>query len=133
MIETKKCSRCGKVKDISLFETNPIRKQCRDCRNALRRYFRVGDRQRESRLKFNYGITIADFDRMEKDQQNVCAICGGVTKNNRWGRTLMVDHCHKTGKVRQLLCDICNKGLGHFRDNIDIMEKAIAYLRKHSE
>jgi hypothetical protein len=55
----------------------------------------------------------------------VCAICGGVNPNNK---ALGVDHDHELGSVRGLLCDLCNRGLGMFRDNPDLLEKARAYI-----
>ena len=52
-------------------------------------------------------------------------ICGKDEK-------LVVDHDHKTGKVRGLLCNHCNRGLGHFRDNVKFLEDAVKYLMDHS-
>ena len=45
---------------------------------------------------------------------------------------LVVDHCHKTGKIRGLICDSCNVGLGRFKDNIDNLKNAIKYLEKNN-
>jgi len=61
-----------------------------------------------------------------------CPICGkgsipGVTAN------LVIDHDHNTGLARDWLCDSCNTGLGRFKDNIELMEKAIAYLKKYNQ
>lgn len=61
-------------------------------------------------------------------QGGVCAICGGPP-DGRWKR-FHVDHCHKTGRVRGLLCRKCNNGLGNFGDSVETMRKAIAYLRR---
>lgn len=75
-----------------------------------------------------YGITTEQFNETIVRQNNVCFICG---RSNPSGRALSVDHNHITKKVRKLLCDKCNKGLGHFEDNIIIMERAIQYLKDH--
>jgi len=76
-----------------------------------------------------YGITIAIYNRMLEEQRGVCAICFKKCKS---GRSLSVDHCHKTGKVRALLCGNCNQGLGSFCDDIKNIERALEYLKKHT-
>lgn len=60
-----------------------------------------------------------------------CAICGG-NDFERIGRVLSVDHDHKTGKVRGLLCLTCNSGLGIFKDDPVLLKKASSYLEEHS-
>lgn len=82
-----------------------------------------------ARLKKKYGITMDEFDAMLEEQNGCCMICGRhhTTQENRF----CVDHCHTTGKIRGLLCYPCNSGLGHFKDDIDMMFKAIAYLNEH--
>ena len=82
---------------------------------------------RAKRLK-KYGLTIEDFENMLESQGGLCAICG---KDNN-GKTFHVDHNHDTGKVRQLLCNACNIGLRSLQDDIEIVEKALNYLRKHN-
>lgn len=71
---------------------------------------------------------------MLEAQNGVCAICG-KPESRRSKKTghiyaLHVDHDHKTGDIRGLLCHHCNAGLGHFADNVEAMEKAIAYLKQ---
>lgn len=80
---------------------------------------------RKSDLK-KYGITIEQYEKMEKSQKGVCAICKKSEPNKY--KKLAVDHCHKTGKVRGLLCSKCNNGLGKFDDNVALLTKAIKYL-----
>ena len=58
---------------------------------------------------------------MKVEQHNLCKICSKE-------KQLMVDHCHTTGKVRGLLCGKCNKGLGHFKDDIQVIKNIITYL-----
>jgi len=74
----------------------------------------------------SYGITEGILEQIKKEQNNKCAICGKII--NEFTKDFAVDHDHKTGKVRGLLCMNCNIGLGAFRDNKIIMRKAIKYL-----
>lgn len=84
----------------------------------------------------NFGFESEDdYLLMLENQDFKCAICKIVSKklssNGVTLKSLCVDHNHKTGKIRELLCDHCNQGIGHFRDSIPIMESAIIYLKKH--
>jgi len=78
-------------------------------------------------LKHKYGITVEDYDEMLESQDNGCAICGKTPEEN--GRRLHVDHDHRTGKVRGLLCHACNMLIGFAYDDIDILLNTINYLR----
>jgi len=89
-------------------------------------------RHRSAKLKINYGITMADYDRMLTEQKGACAICGG-TQDKAFPWRLVVDHDKDTGRVRQLLCSPCNLGLGSFTHNPQTMRSAVAYLEKHKE
>lgn len=84
-----------------------------------------------------YGIGIDEYELMFEAQGAGCAICGGsemsVDPKTKKVRRMAIDHCHKTGKVRGLLCSKCNYGLGRFNDSIELLEKAIGYLKKHME
>ncbi len=81
---------------------------------------------REKALKKFYSMTPQDYDLMFTKQNGCCAICG--IHQAQVKRTLSVDHCHHTGKIRGLLCDRCNHGLGHFNDSIFTIGAAIEYL-----
>lgn len=80
---------------------------------------------KDRRLRQTYGITLKQYDMMFDDQNGVCWICGKPPI----GQPLSVDHCHKTGVVRGLLCHTCNRGLGYYKDNPDWLERAAQYLR----
>lgn len=85
-------------------------------------------RLRASTLKRRFGMTPEDYDQMLLHQGGVCAICRG---KNPDGRRLSIDHCHKTNKVRALLCMHCNLLLGHADDDIDLLQKCISYVKEH--
>ncbi len=69
---------------------------------------------------------------MLKKQDGKCAICKkvetSVNKKTNKFKDLSVDHCHKTGKIRGLLCSRCNSGLGFFKDDLEIIKNAGLYL-----
>ena len=79
------------------------------------------DRRMDAYYRRTYGISLEIFNEMSKKQDYRCAICGAATK-------LLVDHNHETGKVRGLLCNNCNTGLGVFRDSIGILNSAANYI-----
>ena len=91
------------------------------------------EKVRETNRRWNFakhfGITIDDYKVMFENQEGRCAIC--KVHQTDLPRALDVDHCHKTGKIRGLLCGGCNRGLGGFRDNDDILLMAIEYLKQH--
>lgn len=69
-------------------------------------------------------------ERLLKFQERRCAIClTHITDGRRVPLKLMLDHCHKTNKIRGLLCGLCNTGLGSFKDKIWVFERAIKYLK----
>jgi len=79
-------------------------------------------------------MTVKQFNDMKEEQKHKCAICG-VSLDSlevEIRRRLNVDHDHETGKVRGLLCGDCNSGLGFFKDNFIILQKAETYLVKHN-
>jgi hypothetical protein len=146
----KTCTRCGVEKPLTDFyplkpghgrRVNPGHSpECKTCNIARARAHQ--DRQRASdpekykadrarwarnrRLR-EYGITQADYDVLFEQQDGRCAICGRA-ESGAWGGLLPVDHDHKTGEVRGLLCHHCNGGLGQFGDDPDRLLAAAAYL-----
>ena len=75
-----------------------------------------------------YGITIEQYNEIYNKQEGKCAVCGQHQDSLK--QKLAVDHDHKTGKVRGLLCNKCNRNLGSFNDDIIILARAIEYLKK---
>ena len=84
-------------------------------------------------LRKNYGTTLEWYREQLFKQNNVCAICKQQETAVIKGKviSMSVDHCHKTGKARGLLCLKCNQGLGFFRDSEDILKSAISYLNSN--
>ena len=101
-------------------------------KNQQKLYNKFNKKELKSKeLLRKYGIDVDDYDRMVESQNNKCKICG--TDEPRGVGGWKVDHCHTTGKVRGLLCNNCNVGLGYFKDNIEYLEAAIQYLIDSSE
>jgi len=110
-------------------------------KKAYQRQWSREDRKRNPRkykdqsLRKSYGINIEEFELMQRNQGNRCAICRKeeTAKNPKTGdvRDLAVDHCHDTDKVRELLCGQCNTAIGSFKDDIELLKQAVLYLEKH--
>lgn len=144
-IETKTCRTCKETKPIIEFHKRKdgkagTRSSCVDCtrKKNLEYYHNKGgkelqaDRSYKHNLK-KYGLTEEDYNGLLEDQQGRCAICRSDESHRTERRyNLFVDHCHSTGKVRGLLCHHCNVGLGHFKDQQDLLTKAIEYLNENS-
>lgn len=82
------------------------------------------EKYRKYSFKSRYGISTDEYNTFFQKQDGKCKICN-ITSEKR----LYVDHCHTTGKIRGLLCQQCNTGLGMFKDNEDNLMKAIKYLK----
>lgn len=82
-------------------------------------------------LKKKYGISLEEYNTLFEQQNYCCAICNRQEEEGRGKRN--VDHCHKTGKIRGILCQQCNTALGKVGDSEEILYKMILYLRKHKE
>ena len=85
------------------------------------------DKKLDSVLRSRYGITLAQYRAMVEEQKGVCAICNSFTPTKSHSR-LCVDHDHSTGRIRGLLCNACNRGLGDFANSILRLRRATAYL-----
>ena len=122
--ETKECSDCGCVKQLSQFyvTTHFVDGRASKC---------VSCTMRHKRRKF-YGLNEDAFERMWGQQDGCCAICS-VTLRPFGKDGCVIDHDHKTGRVRGLLCSPCNVALGHLKDNPLVCEAAALYLRNFQE
>lgn len=80
------------------------------------------------RLKKLYNITLEDFLELYKKQDYKCKICNTDLDSHKFRQFMNIDHCHKTNKIRGILCSSCNVGLGSFKDSVVILNKAIEYL-----
>lgn len=141
----KTCIQCLTEKPVSEFGRNSryadgLHRKCLVCANAQARanYWRKPEKYRAAKrkrspvtpydppasrarhLRQNYGLTLEDFDMFLRLQEGACKICGEPGT--------VVDHDHLTGEYRGILCQRCNRGLGHFKDNPMMLQKAIDYL-----
>lgn len=149
----KNCSTCGVDKNPSEYHKDVSQKDglafyCIVCRKKSARLYynnnkdrfysynskwkkanpgKVRATSRALKLKYNFNITVSDYDKMMLAQGGVCAICSGTNKD---GRRLHVDHDHSTGAIRGLLCGRCNPAIGLFDDSIEVISKAVDYLKR---
>jgi hypothetical protein len=144
----KICSTCRNSQSLDAFQKNRHRpdglhSQCRSCVSAAGRAWRERNPEQKKATNrrwaeenaertFNatwgpFGFYYSDYLAMLEAQGGVCAICH---ESCRPGRRLSVDHCHATGRIRGLLCDWCNRGLGLFRDSPESLLRAERYLDK---
>lgn len=84
-----------------------------------------------SKLKRTYNFSVEEYNILLKEQNYSCRICK-TTEPTETKTKFCVDHCHTTGKVRGLLCNKCNAGIGMFNDNPDLLVSAISYLKENS-
>lgn len=138
----KHCKTCDTTKplsDFGLLRGKP-RHICKECRKQESKdwYEQNKDRKKELSQKYRhikkdkdlqatYGIDLATYHKMLAEQNHQCKICSAHQDTLK--RAMCVDHDHKTGKVRGLLCDTCNRSLGLLKDNIDTLMKAVKYLK----
>jgi hypothetical protein len=126
------CLACGKHP----YPCEPCRKRNRELIKKKRDGIPLPERQkswktnRDYFLKHKFGINEQIYNEMLARQNNGCAICKKTTSGDKRTKHLAVDHCHKTGVVRGLLCAACNKGIGLFKDSQQNLTNAIAYLQK---
>lgn len=161
-METKQCTKCKEIKEVCNFYRvrgkEGLRSHCKECiltaqrlRYSVDEEYKISKNEkvrrkwhedpqlwsarqlttRKSHLKRHYNMSLIEYALRFKEQNECCAIC-----NTHYSlvphKQLMVDHCHKSGKVRELLCDFCNTALGKFKDDPAILEKAAEYIRKHN-
>lgn len=120
----KSCTRCKCEKPLDLEHFPPHNKTksgfdswCRDCRNSYKR--------ENIYKKYSHMISEESLKQIREEIKE-CVICGSNEK-------LVIDHDHKTNKIRGMLCNHCNRGLGHFRDDPMLLEFAAQYLHATSD
>jgi hypothetical protein len=146
-METVYCTICEQHKSQEDFykgKFSPKRKgRCKECTKRIAREWKAANpeknkatnkkwndnnysKKRYRDLKREYGITPELYEQMYIEQEGNCKIC----KRNRteFAKRLAVDHCHKTGKIRGLLCQNCNTLLGNSFDNPETLKRAVEYL-----
>ena len=136
----KRCTKCKEPKTLDSFAKNAHRKDglngfCRVCDSIIQRlrYTNTPNKYlygRKKMLQHNYGLTVKRYEEIFKTQGGACAICLKPETAMHRGKIklLAVDHDHKTGQIRGLLCGGCNLGLGKFGDDVVVLTAAIRYL-----
>ncbi|SRR6266478_3293906 len=141
--EHKVCSKCGIDKARCDYYVKKFRNKngtyriylnshCKECHNVLQEVWnaknidRIRATHRRAHRRKSFGVQSHEYVEMYQKQNFVCAICG----SEDIGRRLDIDHDHETGQVRGLLCSNCNIGLGKFKDNPELLRKAIVYLQQ---
>lgn len=128
------CSCCETTKIIENFSLDlktpsGRRRYCKECESdkSKEQFKKHRNRIRNNTLKRRFGISLENYNSMLEEQNGVCAICKLLPTKT----FLSVDHNHKNGKVRKLLCQNCNAGLGMFKENVEFLKTAIEYLKNH--
>jgi hypothetical protein len=144
----RKCTKCGETKQPEEFYPDPTKKitgrrpDCKECnKKSTKKWVTKHQKKTTSRqyfwsVKHKYNLTEERYHAMMSEQNGKCAICLTIPKSKRNGKTTIrmhVDHCHKTNKVRGLLCYKCNSAIGLFEDNINRMKNAIKYIRRNNK
>jgi len=138
----KRCTSCGIAKLPTAFGkqkntrdgTYHARAECKDCRceDEKARYYTITDAQKQTKkntfLLRTYGITLETYNDMFSLQMGICPGCG--RHQSELAKALVVDHDHKTNKVRGLLCSACNLALGSIKDKPSTLLNLVEYLRK---
>ena len=133
----KTCSLCKEDKEHTKFFKNKGNKDgyqnyCKPCAKLKRKEWISKEQRRAYGIKYAYGLSKAEYNDLLEEQRHSCAVCctnepGGRT--NTWH----VDHNHTTKAVRGLLCAKCNLLLGHADENVEVLYRAVEYIRKHNE
>lgn len=128
---TDTCLKCGETKPVADFCKSSQAKRgyilhCKSCERLRARNKRrmTPESARAATLRSKYGITQEVYGQLRTAQGNVCRIC----RVKPPGKELAVDHCHRTGIIRGLLCQPCNTALGMFKDDPSLLREAANYL-----
>jgi len=136
----KNCGKCKKIKPEDDFydcasTVDGKEGQCKKCRckGSQKAYRKRGGKTYSSNrhLKQRYGLTLRDYELKLAKQDYRCAICN--KHSDEFVQRMHVDHCHSTGKVRDILCVNCNQALGHVQENLTIAKNLMDYIKKYKE
>jgi hypothetical protein len=109
---------------LTKYNNTPERKQ------AMKEYYEKNkDRSKDRMLMRNYGISLDDYNKMLAEQNGNCYVCEKHHTSQK--KSLSVDHCHKTGNIRRLLCSNCNTSLGLLKEDITRVKKLIQYIEEN--
>ncbi len=137
----KVCPKCETNKPNSAFhrnkaKANGLSSYCKECNGLRQKVWKkknpknVGDNQRRYTLRKAFGITPEKYEELLQGQNCCCAIC--LRHYSEFKKRLAVDHCHKTGAIRGLLCIYCNRGLAAYHDKSDYFRRAADYLEQNT-
>lgn len=137
----KWCYKCREIKDLSEFyvakrNANGVQSFCKSCARDISSSWRSRNRTVNRRyglnwrLKYKFNMSLDEYNVLLETQEHKCAICGRPEMVTRNGipKMMCIDHDHDTGKVRGLLCNNCNRGIGLIGEDPDWLQKAINYL-----
>jgi hypothetical protein len=129
---SKICTKCGIEKELNQFHKRSAmsdghKSECKECTSFYQKQKYDSGEIRSAIYMRQYGITVEEYDQMVEEQNGRCKICGTDEPGGNRKR-FSIDHNHKTGEVRGLLCNPCNAALGLFKDNPTILQSALTYL-----
>lgn len=135
-----KCKDCQKEVSRKYYENNgevmreriyAYQKANPEVQARARAKRKANGKRRLQDIRQNYGVSPSQYAEMLERAGGLCEICGRVPSEvSKKGPC--VDHCHDSGKVRGILCSPCNSALGGFRDDPEVLRKAIEYLETHA-
>ncbi len=103
-------------------------------RSEFRQYYKDNpEKRKDAQIKCQFGIDLVSYHKMLEEQGGGCAICKSTDIKRKGSAYFAIDHDHITGQVRGLLCDYCNVMLGRAKDDVNILQSAIDYLKVSNE
>lgn len=144
MIKVKTCTKCKIEKSSDEFYKRSevskdgkklykyLQPSCKKCWKAKIQHKRdtIPGFQKNVDLKHNFGITLDDYNEMLKKQDYKCEVC--LRHESEFKRKLSVDHNHTTGKIRGLLCSLCNTALGKLKEDKEVINRLLNYIDKYN-
>jgi len=149
----KECTSCNRIKSFDYFakdrKTKVLRTVCKQCvahsttkewrknnperKKQLDKKWKAANKEsvKNQHLKSKYGISIEEYNKMLIAQEFCCSIC--ESSFSSFKAAPAVDHCHKSGAVRELLCSNCNSLLGFAKENEYTLQKALEYIGRHKK